>query len=53
MIYDRLGKAAIRFGVRYARARYRRELRVGIGIGAAALALGAAAYLTRREVPEG
>lgn len=53
MIYDRLGRVALRFGARYLRARYRRELRIGVGIGAVALAVGAAAYLARREVPEG
>jgi len=51
MTYDRLGKAAIRFGVRYARRRYRRQIRIGIALTAAGLAL--AAYLASRNVPEG
>lgn len=53
MTHDRVGRAAVRFGARYLRARYRRELRIGLGIGAAVVAVGVAAYLTRREVPEG
>lgn len=51
MTYDRLGKAAIRFGVRYARRRYRRQIRIGIGVTVGGLAL--AAYLASRNVPEG
>jgi hypothetical protein len=53
VIYDRFGRVALRFALRYLRVRYRRELRIGAGVGVAALALGAAAYLSRREVPEG
>jgi hypothetical protein len=49
--YDRLGKAAIRFAVRYARRRYRRQIRIGIGLSVAGLAI--AAYLASRDVPEG
>lgn len=51
MIYDRLGRAAVRFAVAYLRRRYRREIRIGIGLSAAALAV--AAYLASRNVPEG
>lgn len=50
-MHDSLGKAAIRFSVRYVRRRYRREIRIGMGI--AIVSLGAAAYLAARNVPEG
>jgi hypothetical protein len=50
-MYDALGKAAVRFAYRYARRRYKREIRIGLGVGAAVLALGA--YLATRNVPEG
>lgn len=51
MTYDRLGKAAIRFAIKYARRRYRSEIRIGIGLTVAGLAI--AAYLASRNVPEG
>jgi hypothetical protein len=51
MAYDRLGKAAIRFAVRYVRRRYRRQIRIGVGVSALALAI--AAYAASRNVPEG
>jgi hypothetical protein len=51
VIYDRLGRAAVRFAVTYLRRRYRREIRIGIGLTAGALAV--AAYLATRNVPEG
>ncbi len=51
MVYEKLGKAAIRFAVRYARRRYRRQIRVGFG--AAAVGVAIAAYLASRNVPEG
>ncbi len=51
MLYDRLGRAAVRFAVAYLRRRYRREIRIGVGVGAGALAV--AAYLASRNVPEG
>jgi hypothetical protein len=51
MTSDKLGKAAIRFALKYVRRRYRREIRIGLGIGVAGLAL--AAYLATRNVPEG
>jgi hypothetical protein len=50
-MYDKVGKAAIRFAFRYARHRYRREIRIGIGVTAALAAV--AAYLASRNVPEG
>jgi hypothetical protein len=51
MAYDKLGKAAIRFAVKYVRHRYRRQIRIGAGIAAVALAI--AAYAATRNVPEG
>jgi len=51
MVYEKLGKAAIRFAVKYARRRYRRQIRIGVGITAAGLAI--AAYVATRNVPEG
>ena len=50
-MYDTLGKAALRFTVRYLRRRYRREIRIGAGV--AAVAIGVAVYLASRDVPEG
>jgi hypothetical protein len=50
-MYDTLGKAAVRFAFRYARRRYKREIRIGIGLTAAVVAIGA--YLASRNVPEG
>jgi hypothetical protein len=49
--YDKLGKAAIRFAVKYVRRRYRRQIRIGTGVAAVALAI--AAYAATRNVPEG
>ena len=51
MTYDKLGKAAIRFAVKYVRRRYRRQIRIGAGVAVAAIAI--AAYLASRNVPEG
>ena len=51
MAYDKLGKAAIRFAVKYVRRRYRRQIRIGVGVAAVALAI--AAYAATRNVPEG
>jgi len=51
MAYDKFGKAAIRFAVKYVRRRYRRQIRIGVGV--AALALAIAAYAATRNVPEG
>ena len=51
-MYNRLGKASVKFAFRYMRRRYRRETRIGLGVaGVAAAAL--VAYLATREVPEG
>lgn len=50
-MYDKLGKAAVSFGVAYLRRRYRREIRVGIGV--AAVTVGIGAYLAARNVREG
>ncbi|MGH2974393.1 MAG: hypothetical protein ACRDLL_05925 [Solirubrobacterales bacterium] len=51
MSYDRLGKVAVRFAVKYVRRRYRRQIRIGIGVAVAAVAV--AAYVASRNVPEG
>jgi hypothetical protein len=48
---EALGKAALRFTVRYLRRRYRREIRIGFGVAVGAVAV--AIYLANREVPEG
>jgi hypothetical protein len=50
-MYDKVGKAALRFTIAYLRRRYRRQIRIGMG--AAALVLGVALYLASRNVPEG
>jgi hypothetical protein len=51
MSHDKLGKAAVRFAIKYVRRRYRREIRIGAGIAVAGIAV--AAYLATRNVPEG
>ncbi len=48
---DTVGRAAIRFALKYLRQRYRREIRIGIGI--AAVSIGVGVYLAARKVPEG
>jgi hypothetical protein len=50
-MYDKLGKAALRFTVAYLRRRYRREIRIGAAL--AVGAVGVAIYLANRDVPEG
>jgi hypothetical protein len=50
-MYNKLGRAAIRFSIVYLSRRYRRPIRVGLGLAAVAVAI--AAYLASREVPEG
>ena len=50
-MYNRIGKASIKFAFRYVRRRYRREARIALGLGIVTAAL--AAYLATREVPEG
>lgn len=52
-MYGVMGRAAIRFSVRYLRSRYRRQLRIGIAVLGVGLVAGIVAYLTAREVPEG
>ena len=51
MTYEKLGKAAIRFAIKYVRRRYRRQIRIGAGVAVAAIAI--AAYAASRNVPEG
>ncbi|HEY2717242.1 MAG TPA: hypothetical protein VGI73_13565 [Solirubrobacterales bacterium] len=48
---DRLGRAAVRYGSRYLRRRYRREIRIGIGVAAVGVAV--AVYVGSRNVREG
>jgi hypothetical protein len=50
-MYDKVGKAALRFAVVYLRRRYRREIRIGAAL--AVGAIGIAIYLANRDVPEG
>jgi hypothetical protein len=47
----RLGRAAVRYGSRYLRHRYRREIRIGLGV--AAVTFGVAVYFATRDVREG
>lgn len=51
MVSNKLGKAAIRFAIKYVRRRYRRQIRIGAGLAAVAVAI--AAYAASRNVPEG
>jgi hypothetical protein len=50
-MYNRLGKASLKFAFRYLRRRYRRETRIALGAGAVVAAI--AVYFATREVPEG
>jgi hypothetical protein len=51
-MYNRLGKASVKFAFRYMRRRYRRETRIGLGVaGIAAATL--LAYFATRDAPEG
>jgi hypothetical protein len=50
-MYNRFGRAALRFSLAYLRRRYRRQIRLGAGFAAAAIAI--AAYLATRNVREG
>jgi hypothetical protein len=50
-MYNRIGRAWLRFAFRYARRRYRREARIALGLGLVGVAV--VAYLASREVPEG
>ena len=51
MVYEKLGKAAVRFAIVYLRRRYRSQIRIGAGV--AAVVVGAALYVVSRNVPEG
>jgi hypothetical protein len=51
VVYDKLGKAAIGFAIKYVRRRYRRQIRIGAGLAAVALAI--ATYAATRNVAEG
>jgi hypothetical protein len=48
---DSIGRIAVRYGFRYLRRRYRREIRIGLGVAAVGVAV--AAYLATRNVREG
>ena len=51
-MYNRVGKASVKFAFRYLRRRYRRETRIAFGVfGVGIVAL--IAYVATREVPEG
>ena len=50
-MYDKVGKAALRFTIAYLRRRYRREIRIGAGLGV--VAIGIAIDLANRDAPEG
>jgi hypothetical protein len=50
-VYNRVGRAALRFSVAYLRRRYRRQIRIGAGLATVAIAI--AAYLATRDVREG
>lgn len=53
MIYSAIGKAVVRYALLFLRQRYARALRIGAGLAVTGLAFGIAAYLARRDVPEG
>jgi hypothetical protein len=50
-VYNRVGRAAIRFSFAYLRRRYRRQIRIGAGLAAGAVAI--VVYLASRDVREG
>jgi hypothetical protein len=52
MIYSWVGKTVVRYGLRYARRRYRRQAGIA-ALGLLLAAAGGAAYWLRRDVPEG
>ena len=52
LMYDSVGKAAVRFAIRYLRRRYKREIRIGIGVAAVVVGIGSPTW-PRRNVPEG
>jgi hypothetical protein len=51
-MYNRLGRASVKFAFRYMRRRYRRESRIALGLFGAGI-VAAIAYFATREVPEG
>jgi hypothetical protein len=51
-MYNRLGRASVKFAFNYLRRRYRREARIALGVTGIAVAA-AVAYVATREVPEG
>jgi hypothetical protein len=51
-MYNRLGKASVKFAFGYLRRRYRRESRIALGVFGVGL-VAAVAYFAKREVPEG
>jgi uncharacterized protein involved in exopolysaccharide biosynthesis len=51
-MYNRIGRASVKFAFNYLRRRYRREARIALGVAGVATAA-AVAYLATREVPEG
>ncbi|HET8954679.1 MAG TPA: hypothetical protein VFN18_03360 [Solirubrobacterales bacterium] len=51
-MYNRLGKASVKFAFRYMRRRYRRESRIALGLFGAGI-VAAIAYFATREAPEG
>jgi hypothetical protein len=48
---ERIGRAAVRYGTRYLRHRYRREIRIGVAVAVVGVAV--AVYLATRNVREG
>jgi hypothetical protein len=51
VIRETAGRAAVRYGYRYLRRRYRREIRIGLAV--AAVGAAAAVYFGTRNVREG
>ena len=51
-MYNRAGRASVKFAFRYLRRRYRRETRIAFGVFGVGI-VAAVAYLATREVPEG
>jgi hypothetical protein len=51
-MYNRLGRASMKFAFRYMRRRYRRETRIALGVFGVGI-IAAIAYIATREVPEG
>jgi hypothetical protein len=51
-MYNRLGKASMKFAFRYMRRRYRRETRIALGVIGVGFAA-AVAFFANRDAPEG